>query len=915
MSFKEVRQALGSWGIRLREDTPRDLISVIEGNKFGHICVVPGRINPKLYNDGLLSKARYVGVYRSIFKQTDNTVEIKGSGMAFWLGDEDDKGDIFETAVNLSGATFANAIRALLPPNGAVLEGTLYSVPGGGTYTGSHQWETPRKAITYVTDTYSSGNNTVEWRVNGNGTIDAGPIENLYNVVPRAVLVRRDTGRDMRLLGLRAEMSLDYDVEDLTTRVVLLAQGEGDTITTGSANASPTGFKDLFGNDLVQTRLVSESETATGNANTRAALQLKRWSAPRQAVQIRTDEFDVKGDFVVGDYIYVFDPESGFYDLGNEVYWRGQPINPIALRVTEMDWQIRPNWTVAFRKNNGEWLDLSEYYKPEGGGTTIAVGDYRRTLAGNNYEPLGFRPNLPPAGQDFTVPAAPTWSTFSTGSYQSESSDWTKAAVFASWNEPLNSDSSTITDGDHYEIRFRQSGYIGYQVRWGELSGFRWGDLSGNRWGAPITDPVETSDEWHLIFVPFEQNQVLIQELTPGVQYEFQIRAVDSAIPPNRGPWSTSQLVVASDDLFAPSTPAAPVVAASRIALQVVHSLGKSSGGTFNLEPDLAYLSVHVGGNSDFLADDSNMVGKLIANGGMIQAQIPAVGTFQIESTSAVFVKVRAVDKSGNKSYSSIGVQATAQLIDNAHISDLSVSKVTAGTILASWLISGSIKTANTGARVEISGSGIKAYNSSGSETVDISSTGAVTVTGTIKTNIADEGISVLPGSIPRIQLRPDTQAEHYTEMWSGYFGGKVNTEIGIRRISDYAANGGKVLFNEDFSILSQQPASGEEILIGLGYPVYGRINMWGKWSEFAPGTTDAITCGHLFFDTSISGWSLSYGVTMASEMCPIFSVKDNPATPYASQITLHSTTGFSVAHAANSVASSDAFYWVFRIP
>lgn len=692
MTVKETRQALGNWEIVFRSDTPRALIDEIELNKFGHIAVIPGRIDPKQYGDGMLTNARYVGVYRSTFRQPDDTITIKGAGMAMWLGDEDGKGDVLEAAVILSGQSFPNSIRALLPPSGSITEGTIFSIPGAGTYSGRHQWQTPREAITYVTDTFSSESTIVEFRVNNNGTLDAGSISDLYEVSnPKAILVKRDAGRDMRLAGLRSQLSMDYDVEDLTTRVVLLAQGEGDTIPTAAADLSVhPGFTDIHGNPIVATRLVSESETSTDNAPARAQMQLRRWSQARQAIQISTDEFDVKGDFVVGDYIYVYAPNEGFYDLDNQVIWRGQPVSPIALRCIEMTWPIRANWTVAFRKNDGTWLDLSQYYKPETGTTQIAVGDYRRTLAGNNYEPLGFRPNLPAPGADATIPDVPTFTGFSVGAYQSTTTIYTKSAIRAQWAEPLNTDGSTITDGDHYELRYRANAVIGYSVDWDTLEDYSWDDLG--TWDGLISEPVSADPQWNTAFVGWDTNSYTVLELTPGVQYEFQIRAVDAATPPNRGAWSSSTFVNATGDPFPPSTPAVPVVAGSLIAIQVIHELGKASGGTYNLEPDMDHLNVHVGENSLFLADDTNKVGELIANGGMVLSGIPAIGTFQVENTSSVWVKVVAVDQSGNRSSSSAAVQATIQLIDNAHISDLSVSKLTAGTITADTILAASME-------------------------------------------------------------------------------------------------------------------------------------------------------------------------------------------------------------------------------
>lgn len=709
MSVTEVKQALGSWEVRLRADTPRAILDQL--TYFGHVALLPGRIDPSALSDNVLAAARYVGVYRRRAAGDDYT--MRGSGMAYWLGDEEDKGDIHETAVSLVGATFAQTVNALLPPSGSIIPGVINSVPG--TYNGKHQWVTPRKALDYAVETFGA-----EYRVNNNGTLDAGTISQLYATTPKAILMNREAGRDLHRLALSGKLAMETDVEDYTTRVVLLAEGEGSNIATGTASHAIVPYRDLRGNPVKLTRLVSESETSALNANARAQIQLNRFTGKRSAVSLSTETYDVKGDVSVGDYIDVYDPDRGFVDPSREVIWEGQPINPMALRCVEMSWPIPAGWTVAFRTTEGAWIDLSQYYVGESGDTSITVGELNRSLGGGG-EPVGVRPNLPdsPDGApDTTIPAAPVWGDFSTGSYQPDSGEWTRAAVFASWSQPLNTDGSVITDGGHYEIRYRQGNYIGYTVRWGQLNvaGYKWGDLSGNRWGAPISEPVQASGEWHTVFVGWGQTQTLIPELTPGLEYEFQIRAVDNN--GNRGPWSASHVVLASEDLFAPDVPAAPVVASSRIAIQVIHALGKASGGTFNLPPDLVYLSVHVGGSSSFFPDDTNEVGKLIANAAMIQAHVPAVGTFQIEQTDAVWVRLVAVDRAGNKSGPSEAVQATADLIDNAHISDLSVSKLTAGVITAQTVLASQMEV-GLGGNIKLTDGSLDVYKPDGTKMVE----------------------------------------------------------------------------------------------------------------------------------------------------------------------------------------------------
>jgi len=513
-------------------------------------------------------------------------------------------------------------------------------------------------------------------------------------------------------------MSLTSDVEDYTTRVIVLAEGEGASISTGAADAVAVPYNDIHGNDVKLTRLVSESETDPTNATARAQLQLNRFQAARANVQLSTDAYDVKGDLVVGDYLYIWDKESGFFDVANEVPWRGEPINPIALRCIELSYPVPPGWTVAYRDVSGVWTDLSRYYEPEGGDTTVVVGDFSRNLSGIVGEPIGVRVNAPSAGADATVPDVVVWGAYSTAAYQSSEINDLKAAVQLTWTQPLNVDASTILDGSHYEIQYRVTQAYSYPITWNQASLFDWNQLQ--TWGRPLSNDAADDGNWHSIFIPFDQTVALIQELSVAIEYEFRIRAVDTANPPNVGAWSTILTLTTTGDVLAPSSPAAPTVASSRLGIQLVHLLGKSSGGTFNLEPDLAYLEVHVGGPA-FFADSSTLVGRLSANSSNLVGQIPVVGTFQLENTADVWVRVIAVDRTGNKSGASVPVQATIALIDNSHISDLSVSKVTAGTITSDWIVAAAIKTASIGQRVEMNSLGIQAYNAAGLQTVAIS--------------------------------------------------------------------------------------------------------------------------------------------------------------------------------------------------
>lgn len=696
MSVTQTLGALGQFEFEFVGNVPRDVLDTVE--YFGHIAIIPGRMDPKQYGDNTLDSARYVGVVRRIkiaddgrTNAVEDDIQISGVGMEFWLGDEDGKGPVIEDETLFDNDTFTTVITALCPD--ALTIGTIHTVTG--SYSGRHQYETSRSAIQYVCETISSSASPVGYRVNNDGTLDAGYESDLFVTNPTCLIIKKGVsqGEDMDLRALQTTVDLDQDMEDFTTRVVMIAEESEEQLATGSADISTVSpgtniYKDLQGNPLKLTRLVSESDTIDTNADTRAELALRSYIEPHRQLTLAADDYDVHGSFEVGDYVWVYDPDAGLIDTNNELYVRGVRINPIKLRVTETDWPITEGYTVAFRDSEGVWTDLTDYiHFEEEQPAQITIGDFERSLT-DTGESASVRVSsfVQP---DASIPAAPTWTTgsFVTDNYV-DGNGLPKASITVVWSVPINQDGSSITDGDHYEINYRLDG----------------------------------DTDWSVLNVAWGTNTLRIADLSVALDYEFRVRAIDKSN--NLGTFSSTTTVTASSDTIAPSTPAPPSVAASTLAIQVTHTLGKSTGGTFNLESDLAALEVHMGNNSGFTASSGTYVGSLRANAGMMNGAIPAVGTFQVDSTSASYFKVIAVDTSGNKSAASTAVNTTAELVDDAHISDLTVTKVTAGTITSNWLIGANIQTGSSGQRVVINQSGIGAYDTSGNKLVDISSSG-----------------------------------------------------------------------------------------------------------------------------------------------------------------------------------------------
>jgi hypothetical protein len=839
-SVHEIKQGPGTWDLVLRAETPREVLDAI--TPFGHIAVVPGKIDPVTVGDDLLTQARYVGVYRGTTRGVENFT-LHGAGMAFWLGDEDGKGPVFTSVVSASALSFANAIRLMLPP--AITEGTLTSV--AGTYTEKHIYETPRSAINHIVNVFGSDSNPVSWRVNGNGTLDAGPDSSLFVTTPTAIMVRKGVGvtggRELGVVAVGGNPELEYSWADYTTKVFWLADGEKGSTVTASASlaASAIPFKDIHGGTVNFTRLVDSTDTdSTGSVAGLAVAMLNRFGRGNTGVLVSTDDYDVRGDFRPGDWIGVYDPDIGFINVNNEMFYEGLPLNPVYLQVTEMTWPIREGYTIAFRDYLGTWLDLSSYYEPLTGGTLLEVGDNPSQVTDITLDRVDEHRVRP----DFSVPATPVFATFYSTHYLNLDGR-SRASVFLDWAQPLNSDGSTIIDGDHYEIRYRPNASVAYPATWAEAAQDTWDELF--TWMQPRVPPFTVTD-WQVINVPWDQTQVMVHDLFPSVTYEFQIRAVDTATPPNKSAWSASQTHTMARDTLPPSQPAAPIVASSRLALQITHYLGTSAGGTFNLEADTTLLEVHVSSDPLFFPDATTLVGRMLVSTALA-SQTPVVATFGVESTIGAYVRVVAVDRDGNKSQASNTATGTITLIDDAHISDLTVSKVTAGTITATWLMSGTIRTAPSGERAELTSTGLKLYNSAGVLKTHLDpNTGQLRIysTGDLSPTSTAHGFQL--GQSSGINMAIDEN-----EIMARNNG--VPSNLYLNQEGGYARVGGKVGgFRDDNSDIGVFPAGFDNAFVVIAHTRIEDMHTGDYADEYPPLTIGREDDLHLWFDNNNVG-------------------------------------------------------------
>ena len=398
--------------------------------------------------------------------------------------------------------------------------------------------------------------------------------------------------------------------------------------------------------------------------------------------------------------------------------------------------------------------------------------------------------NLP--GPNATIPNPPAFTPASiyTGAYYSPATGTTLAQLELQWATPTNTDGSIIADGESYLIQYRISTTPIYPLAWSQLQGKSWSSLQGNPWTNPLATPQNT--QWTSVTVPFDNNNTIISGLICGETYEFQIATTD--VSGNTSLFSGISSFATATDNVAPSTPDAPTVSASMVAVQVMHDLGRATGGTYNLEQDLDHLEVHYSYDPAFTPvpgiTSSTYLGKLIANAGMMAAKITAVGTFQVTSTTGIYIKVIAVDESGNTSPASNGSGVTAVLIDDQHISSLSVSKLLAGTVMASIVLGGTIATALSGQRCAMDSTGFHSYDANGNLLFDVNNSSSQLTLGAIG-GVGKVVVDTNPVDVyPQIRFYDSTNTNYGFILVSGLNG---NT-AGLAMSSGTYTNGGNTL-------------------------------------------------------------------------------------------------------------------------
>lgn len=647
MSVTEKLMGDGRFNLRLNvNNTPTSILNKLAA--WSHIVITPQPLSPDQFDDNtILENARYTGVI--LRKETDgDTMELVGKGLGIWLGDKDSRGRMINTPTrSFSNVSLATALDSSTTPygilrddsgnTGGIIKGTITET--GTNFTGRFIYTSAKTALEQICVATSA-----EYKINPNGEIDVGSSSDLFVTTPTTVIVRNQGGDDPNITGVQiAELKSEFNAEDYVSEVRLLGEKAGFNVTQGTATQSSIPYKDLFGNTLKRTALISESNIPDNQKDVRATASLDEFNRTKQTIRLVTEIYDVNGEYNTGDYVYVYDPDIDFVDESNEVEYRGQIIHPVSIRVLGITFPIAPGVGVYHRDKDGNYESLNGFVEFETGQATIEVGESSRSLI-DDLKFSGVRIQDTYA-ELASVPDTPTSVAGSTATYINNEGI-TEGAVDVTWNQPNNTDGTSIVDGYGYRIRYKPTSSSGYQY---------------------------VATEW-------DDRAVTLYGLLTGTSYHIGVSAVDTT--GYESTYSTDITVAVPADTTAPSQPQqASAISTSALRVLITHNLGKQGDlNDYTLERDIERLNVYGSTTSGFTVNTNSKLGEIPVTYANIASQIPVTAVLPIENTNTNYFRFTAVDRSGNESAASTEQSATATLIDSQHIASAAIAEAHIGT-------------------------------------------------------------------------------------------------------------------------------------------------------------------------------------------------------------------------------------------
>ena len=365
MSVTERVLAAGDWSVTVSDETPRSLLEAIDVEKIGFstLVILPTRLDPRVHTDAdLLALARYTGIYRR-----QEGLTLSGAGLPTLMGDEDGKGDVFESPRTTADGYLTQWVPALRPLSLAA--GTVTSP--GGSYTKSFYLITAKEAFETLNATFG-----VEWRITPDLKLHVGTPAALYGTTPKIIVLADagEGGRDIFLTGVAAAAGLSVDLEDYASKIIV-PYGAETEVAVAEVSAHPYRRPTDGGPALIDKVISAGTDDAT-DPQIQADAALETAGLPRREVAVQDTHYDLGLIAPVGSYVWLYAPPM-IVDTGSPVQFRGRACYPQMIRLMGMTWPVTIGSGVYLRTTGTGgvvWQDLTEVVEWETGDVRLEVG-------------------------------------------------------------------------------------------------------------------------------------------------------------------------------------------------------------------------------------------------------------------------------------------------------------------------------------------------------------------------------------------------------------------------------------------------------------------------------------------------------------------------------------------------------------
>ena len=365
----EVRAALGFTGDTSSWNPPD-----------GHIVVVPtwqpvGGVS--------LTQAIYTG--RLMMQNGKRS--FSGKGLAVWLGGDGTPAWYKISQTSYSAKTLSELIGYIWSNflDAGLTEGTITN-PAGTKSTTHIRGTTPIEYLDHLSFIHGT-----QWRINPDGSLDAGTAANLFNTTPEVIVISDDlTAGGESVTVFSGEFAdVQIDSSHIVAKVYAYGEGEGYTAinAAGLVVSSTAGGTRIYGFDgnaeTLRIALDLPGEDNSTELTDAADEALATCQYPRISFDsITVNAGRVRDVLEPGDSVYIADEGSGLIDSANSVVVHGEVMNPLKLTVQRMTWDVAEGYGVYLRRHSGTetWTDLTPYVDlvaSEDATTDLEVGDFQ----------------------------------------------------------------------------------------------------------------------------------------------------------------------------------------------------------------------------------------------------------------------------------------------------------------------------------------------------------------------------------------------------------------------------------------------------------------------------------------------------------------------------------------------------------